>query len=155
MPKQGPRSFKKKENQKRNTNGGGARVCAPPPVRVTFLIFLFFFITNKRSLKKEIRNVTRGCARPPVRVTFLIFFITNKRSCTVLYGTAQYSTVLHSTVQYCTALYSTVLYKMFYSLYTKRRKIKNVTRTGGARAHPRGLCARPPRSCYVFDFSFF
>ena len=42
------------------------------------------------------------------------------------------------------------------SIKTKE-KIKNVTRTGGARdacKFPR-MGARPSRSCYVFDFLFF
>ena len=41
MPKQDPKSVKKKQNQKRNTNGGGARKApadgrAPPPFVLHF-----------------------------------------------------------------------------------------------------------------------
>ena len=79
-----------------------------PPRSCYVFDFFFFFIKNKRSLKKKekIKNVTRTGGRamslldgraPPRSCyvfDFFFFFITNKRSCTV-----QYCTVLYSTVQ--------------------------------------------------------
>ena len=49
MPKQGPRSFKKKEEIKNVSRTGGAPGVALPPFVLRFRFFLFF-IANKRSL---------------------------------------------------------------------------------------------------------
>ena len=64
----------------------------------------------------------------------------------------QYYTVLYSTVQYCTVLYSTVQYCTVQDLLFVIKKIKNVTRTRGAR---RGGAKRAPRVRVTFLIFLF
>ena len=64
MPKQDPRSVKKKKKIKNVTRTGGGRAKPPrmgaPTVRVTFFIFPLFFITNKRSCTVQYCTVQKS-----------------------------------------------------------------------------------------------
>ena len=83
-----------------------------------------------------------------------------------MYSTVQYSTALYSTIQYCTVLYSTAQYcTVLYRLYSTVqhctvqdllfviKKIKNVTRTRGAR--PAAGALRAPRVRVTFLIFFY